>query len=88
MQKEKIIFEKSIEAMNNISAEEMEAKIEELTTLCICGKCPTHVGEKRLLFCVTGKSTIIEKEKGCMCPGCPVQKKLALRWDYYCIKRR
>ena len=51
-------------------------------------KCPPYVGrgEKKLTFCAIGKSRIIEKDKGCICPGCPVQKTLALRWDRYCLK--
>lgn len=77
-----------MEAMAGMSSKEMEAKIAELTKMCICGKCPTYVntGEKKLLFCTTGKSSIIKKEKGCVCPGCPVQKNMSLRWDYYCLK--
>lgn len=85
---QKTTFEQNMEAMNKLSTKEMEAKVAELTQMCICGGCPTYAGtgEKRLLFCATGKSKIIKKEKGCLCPGCPVQKKLALRWDYYCLK--
>ncbi len=85
---QKNTFEQNMEAMNRMSPKEMDAKIKELTKICICGKCPTYAGtgEKRLLFCATGKSTIIKKEKGCICPGCPVQKNMSLRWDYYCLK--
>ena len=81
-------FEQHMEAMAGMSSKEMEAKTAELKKLCICTKCPTYVntGEKKLLFCATGKSSIIKKEKGCVCPGCPVQKNMALRWDYYCLK--
>lgn len=83
-----MIFEKSMEAMSKMSPEEMKAKVDELTKLCICGKCPTYkdTGEKNLLFCASGKSTIIKKEKGCMCPTCPVTDDLGLRWIYYCMK--
>ncbi len=49
-------------------------------------KCPPYVGEKKHTFCAIGKSTIIKKDKGCICPGCPVQKTMALRWDRYCLK--
>ena len=85
---QKMTFEQNMEAMNKMSPKEMDAKVKELTKMCICGRCPTYAGtgEKKLLFCATGKSTIIKKEKGCICPGCPVQKNLALRWDYYCLK--
>ncbi len=51
-------------------------------------KCPPYVGrgEKKLTFCVIGRSTKIEKDKGCLCSSCPVQKAMALRWDRYCLK--
>ncbi|HEY9246111.1 MAG TPA: DUF2769 domain-containing protein, partial [Candidatus Methanoperedens sp.] len=81
-------FEKNMEMMSKMSPDEINAKIVELTTICICGKCPSYksTGETRLLFCAGGKSTIIQKEKGCMCPACPVTEKLGLRWLYYCMK--
>lgn len=81
-------FEKTMEAMSKMSPEEMKARIAELTKVCICGKCPSYkgTGEKKLLFCVMGKSEIIKKEKGCVCPACPVTEKLGLRWIYYCMK--
>lgn len=88
MQAQKMTFEHVMEAMDRMSPGEREARISELTEICICGSCPTYdgTGETRLLFCVTGKSGMIKEEKGCLCPGCPVQDKMALRWDYYCLK--
>lgn len=84
----KLSFEQVMQAMNMMSPEEREAKIAELAKMCICDGCPTYAGtgEKRLLFCITGKSEIIKKEKGCICPVCPVQENMALRWDYYCTR--
>lgn len=81
-------FEENIEEMSRISQEQMQARIKEFDKICICVKCPTYIGtgEKKLVFCVIGKSTIITKDKGCLCPGCPVQKSLGLRWDRYCMK--
>ncbi len=81
-------FEQNMEAMSKMSPAEVQVKIKELDKICICGKCPTYVGtgEKKLTFCAIGKSTIIKKDKGCLCPGCPVQKTMALRWDRYCLK--
>jgi hypothetical protein len=81
-------FEQNMQAMSKMSQAEMQVKIKELDKICICGKCPTYVGtgEKKLTFCAIGKSTIIKKDKGCLCPGCPVQKTLSLRWDRYCLK--
>lgn len=51
----KMTFEQNMEALGRMSPGERDAKIAELTRMCIC-------------------------------PGCPVQKSLALRWDYYCLK--
>jgi hypothetical protein len=81
-------FEQNMDAMSKMSPAEMQAKIKELDKICVCGKCPTYTGsgEKKLTFCAIGKSTIIKKDKGCLCPTCPVQKNLALRWDRYCLK--
>ncbi len=81
-------FEQNMEAMSKMSPAQMQAQIKELDKICVCGKCPTSVGtgEKKLTFCAIGKSTVIKKDKGCLCPTCPVQKNLALRWDRYCLK--
>ena len=88
MQQQKMTFEQNMEAMSKMSPEEREAKVGELTKMCICADCPTYVatGEKRLLFCTTGRSKIIKEEKGCICPGCPVYENMGLRWDYYCTR--
>jgi len=81
-------FEQNMEAMSKLTPAQMQAQIKELDKICVCGKCPTYVGtgEKKLTFCAIGKSTLIKKDKGCLCPTCPVQKNLALRWDRYCLK--
>jgi len=81
-------FEQNMEAMSKMSPTEKEEKMAQLKKMCICGNCPSYsgLGEKRLLFCVTGKSTIIKKEKGCICPGCPVTDIMGLKWIYYCTK--
>jgi hypothetical protein len=81
-------FEQTMEAMGKMSPEEIKIKIEELTKMCICGRCPSYkgTGEKKLLFCETWKSAIIKKENGCICPSCPVTGKEGLRWIYYCSK--
>ncbi len=81
-------FEQIMESMSKMSPSQVQAKIKEFDNMCVCGKCPTYIGtgEKKLTFCAIGKSTIIKKDKGCICPGCPVQKTMALRWDRYCLK--
>ena len=81
-------FEQNMETMGKMSPAEVQAKIKELDKKCIYGKCPTYVGtgENKLTFCAIGKSTIIKNDKGCVCPGCPVLKTMALRWDRYRLK--
>ncbi len=87
-EKDQKTFEQNIEEMNRMSREELTARIKELDGECVCAMCPTYLGtgEERLTFCVIGKSTVIEKESGCICPGCLVQVELALKWEYYCTK--
>lgn len=83
-------FEEALERMAGMSPEEMQARIEESKKVCAeyCGKCPSYVGtgETDLVFCAIGKSDKITEEKGCLCPGCPIQENMGLRWDYYCTK--
>ena len=81
-------FEQNMELMSKMSPAQVQAQIKELDKICICVKCPTYIGtgERKLTFCAIEKSTIIKKDKGCLCPTCPVQKSLALRWDRYCLK--
>jgi hypothetical protein len=84
-----VTFEEMMEKMSGMTPEEMNAKIKELSKVCAdyCGKCPTYdgTGETDLVFCAKGKSGKITDEKGCLCPGCPVQTEMmGLRWDYYC----
>lgn len=62
---QKTTFEQNMAAMGKMSPKEMDAKLAEFTKMCICGGCPTYAGtgEKRLLFCATGKSKIIKKRR-------------------------
>ncbi|WP_309492846.1 DUF2769 domain-containing protein [Candidatus Hecatella orcuttiae] len=88
---EETTHEKVLEAMAKLSPEELKAKMEESRKMCesFCGECPTYTGtgEKELLFCILGRSSVIKEQKGCLCTaGCPVQKNMGLRWDYYCIR--
>ncbi len=69
---------------------EQKMSFEEAKKICkdYCGMCPSYLGtgENELLFCRIGKSEVITDEKGCVCGGCPVQKKMGLKWFYYCTK--
>ena len=62
---------------------------KEAVRLCVCRMCPSFVdcGEE-IVFCmaVNSKSGCISKEKGCLCPGCPVQDWEGFQHVYYCIR--
>lgn len=81
-------FEEKREAMKGLSQEEMAEGMKKIKAACICASCPSYegTGETELAFCATGKSSVITKEKGCTCPGCPVTDMMSLRWQYYCTK--
>lgn len=68
---------------------EMEEKKKMVLGMCVCKTCPSYVkcGEKgAFCFPTIGKSKCIKEEKGCLCGGCPVTKKMGLKHGYYCIK--
>lgn len=71
-----------------LSDTERKTMTEQNKKLCICGGCPTYkgTGEKALLFCITGKSTIIKKDKGCICTTCPVTTQLGLTHLTFCLR--
>lgn len=61
----------------------------ESERICTCRSCPTYFdcGEK-LAFCLweSGKSKCIITERGCVCPGCPVQQQNGFLNEYYCTR--
>jgi hypothetical protein len=74
----------------NAMMTEMEEKLPQVKTMCICKTCPTYVKEETELgFChpFIGKSKIIKDEKGCNCPQCPVYTKMKLKNGYYCTRK-
>ncbi len=57
--------------------------------LCLCRMCPTYLDcNEMIAFCLgtTGTSACIKKEKGCLCPGCPVEEQEGFTHVYYCIR--
>jgi len=69
---------------------DMEKKLSQVKTMCICKTCPTYVKEEQKVgFChpLIGKSAMITEEKGCNCPQCPVYKKMELKNGYYCTRK-
>lgn len=79
--------EEKPEAKETPSEVEMtaEQKVEYVFANCICATCPSWVecGEKGG-FCLVGVSECIKQKRGCVCPDCPVTKKMGLKWGYYC----
>lgn len=72
-----------------MNSEDMEKQKKRTLDMCICSTCPSWIecGEKGA-FCLVaiGKSSCIEDETGCICPGCPVMDDLGFTHDYYCTK--
>jgi len=69
-----------------MSSNETKQKTEEL---CICRQCPSFVNcKEEITFCLmeTGKSNCIKKENGCICGGCPIEKKFDFMHGYYCTR--
>ncbi|CAG0984935.1 hypothetical protein METP1_01975 [Methanosarcinales archaeon] len=57
--------------------------------LCRCRICQSYIEcKEEIAFCLstTGTSKCIKEEKGCLCPGCPVQEKMGFKHVYYCIR--
>lgn len=75
-----------------MSPEEMEKRKQMAISMCVCGNCPSYNDcardKKELAFCfpTIGKSKCITEEKGCICAGCPVTKKMGLKNVYFCTK--
>jgi hypothetical protein len=74
-------------AGQEIMTEDLEKTIGENRGMCICEPCPTYNecmrADEGLLFCVLGRSANCTFEKkGCVCPTCPVTKKLGLKKAY------
>lgn len=72
-----------------MSMAEMEENRNMVLSMCICRSCPSWVECKEnggFCFPTIGKSKCIKEEKGCVCGGCPVTKKMKLKHVYYCTK--
>ncbi|MDD1696632.1 MAG: DUF2769 domain-containing protein [Methanoregula sp.] len=57
--------------------------------LCICRMCPSFVDcKEEIAFCLAenNKSSCIKEEKGCLCPGCPVQAEEDFQYVFYCTR--
>ncbi len=81
-------FEQEREIIKQAVQEEIQVAITENKKACLCAFCPSYdgTGESEFLFCTLSKSKVQNEERGCPCPVCPVQKKMAREWDYYCTK--
>ena len=83
-------FEEKYKMLNTgtWTRKQLQDSAEQIAYMCICTKCPSYQAseEKEIVFCTIGKSEKIQEEKGCLCLECPLQKMMAARWDYYCVK--
>lgn len=69
--------------------EHPETTRSDADKICICRMCPSYFScGEMLAFCVpeAGKSKCIRVERGCVCPGCPVQQRLHYQHVYYCTR--
>lgn len=62
------------------------AATEAQKKMCSCPECPTYVECGERVFCIAGKSKCIKTEIDCLCPGCPLQKKMNFIHAYYCTR--
>jgi len=81
-------WEEMRKQMMSMPEDERAKQLEKLKAMCICPDCPSYVGtgEKGRLFCSTGKSSALKKEKGCTCGLCPVLVDMGLTRIYYCTR--
>jgi len=69
---------------------ELEKKLPDLKSQCICPDCPTYNDcardGKELLYCIYGKSfSCVTEDLGCICPGCPLITDLDLQNLTFCL---
>ena len=81
-------FEEHMKELMQMSEAERMANMEKSKKVFICVGCPSYTGtgETGLLFCATGKSSIITEEKGCICSGCPMTERAGLTHEYFCTR--
>ena len=84
-------FENMMQMMSKMTETERMKAIKANKALCTCPNCPTYnecaKENGELMYCALGKSaTCVTKESGCICPACPVTKKIGLTKDYFCTK--
>jgi len=84
-------FEQSMTRLENMSAKDKAAEIDNLKSDCICGDCPSYTDcareKEELLYCaLTRSEECISEEVDCICPSCPVVNALGLSSVYYCTR--
>lgn len=52
---------------------------------CICGDCPSYLGDNEGFFCSAGKSKQNYEKKGCICGKCDLWKEYKLGGGYFCV---
>jgi hypothetical protein len=81
-------WEQMMQAMMQMPEEEQMKKKQMLASMCICRGCPSYegTGETEVMFCSSGKSSVITVEKGCICGECPVTPEMGLTNIYFCTR--
>ena len=77
--------------MKEMGETERNQMLDRMKKECICTDCPSYNDcakmNGELLFCSIGKSpNCIIDEKGCICPECPIAKRLELENVYFCTR--
>ena len=70
--------------------DQIMANMMEMDRMCTCPSCPSYNDCAKtaleIMFCGRGMSFHCIKEiKGCICPTCPVTKKLGLTHQAFCV---
>jgi hypothetical protein len=78
-------WEQMMQAMKEMPEEEQKKKKQMLASMCTCRRCPSYeTGETEVMFCSSGKSSVITEEKGGICGECPVTPEMGLTNIYFC----
>jgi len=86
-------FEERFNEIMQMSKEDRNKAIRDLEVDCVCPICPTYnqcaKNAQEKLFCIIGSSKeCITKERGCMCPNCPIAGifGIGVKYNFYCTR--
>ncbi len=84
-------FDETMKILKNAGPEDKKIKMDRFASLCACGSCPSYTecakNDQEGIFCLMGNSfRCINQINGCNCPTCPVEQKLSMKDNMYCMK--